>query len=431
MPLVGWRLIVWNGPVPNAARELIYKYISRNDASHCVSRHPTDGGEHTHIIYYETSNSDSLRRRILRRFPGTELRSRQVRCFYCHRTYLYQGPREMEKDHSGDDRPPGCKNCQNLDQGRRSTEGESGLQLCGEGEQSDPEGNESSDEDVYGKRRREMFHGEREFRSGKLHRRVEQAIKETAPLSVSQLDSYFGRKGELGIVAHKDYNRIASSLLAAYKSTFMSSSWYDILNQIPSNYFNSLNPLSVEESVAWFHRMMDHNNIDPEEFVNNCYSVMNRSSMKRNSILLLAPPNAGKTLLLSSLCRSVMYFAQCQNFNGKSNFPFQDMLNSRCALINEPMITDDTVETFKNVLEGQDVAIDVKFKTGQLLPRTPCFIASNQNLVFYTKSPSVNLPAIKARCFFYSLKAFPDLIDCKSNLNPFMWKSLLDEYVDN
>lgn len=232
-------------------------------------------------------------------------------------------------------------------------------------------------------------------------------------------------------MAHKDYNRIASSLLAAYKSTFMSSSWYDILNQIPANYFNSLNPLSVEESVTWFHRMMDHNNIDPEEFVNNCYSVMNRSSMKKNSILLLAPPNAGKTLLLSSLCRSVMYFAQCQNFNGKSNFPFQDMLNSRCALINEPMITDDTVETFKNVLEGQDVAIDVKFKTGQLLPRTPCFIASNQNLVFYTKSPSVNLPAIKARCFFYSLKAFPDLIDCKSNLNPFMWKSLLDEYVDN
>lgn len=430
MPFVGWRLIVWNGPVPDDAKQLIYKYCARNNASHCLARHPTGDAEHTHILYYETSNSDSLRRRILRRFPGAELRSRKVWCYYCHRTYLYQGPREMEKDHCGDDSPPGCKSCQNLDQRPRSTETESGLQLCPTGDTPTSESHESSDEDVYGKRRREMFHGKREFRSGQLHRRVEEAIKKTAPLSVSQLDSYFGRKGELGIVAHKDYNRIASSLLSAYKATFYNSSWYDILHQIPKNYFDSLNPLTVDESVAWFHKIMDHNCIDASEFVNNCYDVMNRVSMKKNTVMLLAPPNAGKTLLLSSLCRSVMYFAQCQNFNGKCNFPFQDMLNSRCCLINEPMITDDTIETFKNVLEGQDVAIDVKFKTGQILPRTPCFIASNQNLVFYTKSPSQNMPAIKARCFFYNLKPMPELIECKSNLNPFMWTKLLDTFIE-
>lgn len=109
MPLVGWRLIVWNGPVPDAAKQLIYKYISRNDSSHCVSRHPTDGGEHTHIIYYETSNSDSLRRRILRRFPGTELRSRQVRCFYCHRTYLFRGPEKWKRTTAVTTVPLGAK----------------------------------------------------------------------------------------------------------------------------------------------------------------------------------------------------------------------------------------------------------------------------------------------------------------------------------
>ena len=123
--------------------------------------------------------------------------------------------------------------------------------------------------------------------------------------------------------------------------------------------------------------------------------------------MFIGEPNGGKTLLAQSIASAAVYYVVQSQMSGKSAFEFQDMLYCRCLLFNEPKVTDVTVETLKNILEGSEVTIDCKFKSGQALTRTPVIMATNANLAYYTSNRSLNKEAFEARSVTYKLKRFP------------------------
>ena len=158
------------------------------------------------------------------------------------------------------------------------------------------------------------------------------------------------------------------------------------------------------------------------------FTVCDKHRPKQNAIAFIGPPNAGKTLLADSIVKSFVYFGDLQNMNGLSTFEFAPAMHQRIILVNEPRVTDKTVEQFKNILEGHSVTIDEKFKSPQNLERTPIVIAGNNNLVLFTTQREINLAAVRARCFWYEMKQCDALRDCHAALNPRMWVSLLNEF---
>ncbi len=262
-----------------------------------------------------------------------------------------------------------------------------------------------------------------------LHKELMDTITTHLPRNESELTKVLFDNGSTAML-HPQFDRVSRILLSAHQNSFLDKTWEEILNSTPDQYFDK-NPcyLTVPESINWFEKIMAHNHIDVKEFVNNTFKVMNKILPKKNALMILGRPNGGKTLVAESISNSIVYSETLSTFNGNSAFEFQPMMNRRCCLFNEPKICDKTVEIMKCILEGCTVSIDVKFKTGQTLSRTPVILATNENLVFYTTSKTMNMEAFKARTFDYDFKPFDDLKNCNGKLHPRMWKSLITKYV--
>ena len=300
-----------------------------------------------------------------------------------------------------------------------SPPGEGGVQNSS----SDDEGREcdESGERVNGKEQ-----GDRVSRRQRFQTVLLEAIQTIFPTSLTELSNYFYSTKNLSVCLNKEYQTHAMEIMAMHKASVYNMTWEDILTKTPQAVFEKSTVLDIDESVQWIYKILAHNNINVKDFTNTLCAVMNRNFPKKNAIMLHGPPNAGKTLLGNSIANSALYSTTISQMSGKSSFEFADMSGQRCVLINEPKITDVTIEMFKNILEGQPVTIDVKYKAAQTLVRVPIILCSNQNLAYYTSSRSVNERAIEARVTKYTLKEMPELVDCKAQLHPLAWLHFIE-----
>lgn len=119
-----------------------------------------------------------------------------------------------------------------------------------------------------------------------------------------------------------------------------------------------------------------------ENFVETVWKVGNRELPKNSSIFILGPPNCGKTLIWSALMPIFRCYAIQQDFgstNQQNNqFAFGECVGKRAVLMNEVQVGVATAETFKNVLEGQPVQVNVKYKQNVVLTKTPIFMCANK-----------------------------------------------------
>ena len=179
----------------------------------------------------------------------------------------------------------------------------------------------------------------------------------------------------------------------------------------------------IETSLKWFSKILSFNDIDESSFISSVASVMDKLQMKINAIWLYGSTNAGKSLLCNSIVESARFFANIMEFDERTAFPLNDAPGKRVILINEPVIADKRIELIKNVMEGQDTAINVKHKKGVTLPRTPLIISSNKKLWHYCPCEQ---QAILNRCEVFKMGTFDELSTCTKKLHPMMWKNLLN-----
>lgn len=258
---------------------------------------------------------------------------------------------------------------------------------------------------------------------------VQNAIELTLARDSNTVTSYFSKNGNYSILCNRNYSETVSTLLTAFKIRSLSMTWRELRNLTPANYYTLSDFLTVDQSIDWFLRILRFNSISPREFIERTFEVVDKKLPKINTLVYYGEPNSGKTLIANSIARSCLFYSAPQDFQGRSTFEFAPLINSRIVLINEPKISDVTIETFKNVMEGQSVAVDKKYAREYTeVHRCPLLITSNKNLWELTSHKESDRKAIEARCFKFTFLAFADLASCRGQLNPLMWSELCNSY---
>lgn len=262
----------------------------------------------------------------------------------------------------------------------------------------------------------------------KLIQTLDEVVQEIYPESVAQVSVRLTQIGLSIYTHHRDYEKFCNTCIRNHRLSFIGKSWIDILRENTHYTYPRENFMTVDDSLSFFETILNHNRINKEKFVRDVFNVCNKSLPKRNTLCLIGAPNAGKTLIADSIVKSFIYYGSLQQMNGLSTFEFASAMHQRIVLVNEPRITDKTIELFKNILEGHPVSIDEKFKAPQVLERTPIIIAGNNNLVLFTTQREINLAAVQARTYWYELRPCDELKACHAGLNPRMWLTLLSEF---
>lgn len=163
--------------------------------------------------------------------------------------------------------------------------------------------------------------------------------------------------------------------------------------------------------------------IDIGELVTNVVDWIDRRKPKINALWLEGEPNSGKSYLARSFTRLCKYYGELNQGTAGYAFMYQDCINKRIIMINEPYFDSAMIEQLKIVLEGIGTFVHVKSKRDDWLQPTPVVITSNGPIWRYAKQEE---QAIRARLVAYeNLTAQDQLKSLTRDLHPFAWMYIL------
>jgi hypothetical protein len=161
---------------------------------------------------------------------------------------------------------------------------------------------------------------------------------------------------------------------------------------------------TVDASVAIVSMIMEANKIPMAQFVQDSVDLMDRKRPKVNCLWFHGKTNAGKSYLARSFERLAILFHSVPP--GSNRFMFQDCVNKRLIVLNEPYLDESSVEAVKEVLEGNGCYVPVKQKADQWLRATPVIITSNT--VLWQFNSQARQPLL-SRCF----KGYMNMVSCE------------------
>uniref|UniRef100_A0AAU7P174 Nonstructural protein 1 n=1 Tax=Hamaparvovirinae sp. TaxID=2809447 RepID=A0AAU7P174_9VIRU len=121
------------------------------------------------------------------------------------------------------------------------------------------------------------------------------------------------------------------------------------------------------------HQCLLHQGIDVEAFDELFYSWITCTSSKKNTLVLWGPSNTGKSTFIAGL-KQVIPWGEIVNSN---TFAFEALVGNKFGVWEEPLISPELAEKAKQVFEGMETAIPVKYKKPCKLPRTPIIMTTN------------------------------------------------------
>lgn len=130
---------------------------------------------------------------------------------------------------------------------------------------------------------------------------------------------------------------------------------------------------SVVSDPSSIHAVLLHQGINPADFDYCFWQWITKKHAKRNTIHIYGPSNTGKSSLFVGL-------GKCcpggEIVNGNS-FNFEGLIECYWGKWEEPLCSPEIAEKCKQIFEGMETAINVKFKKPFILPRTPIIITTN------------------------------------------------------
>jgi GTPase SAR1 family protein len=247
-----------------------------------------------------------------------------------------------------------------------------------------------------------------------------------------------------------EFTKLVAQAWDVYSAKVCNMSMYDLLKwweRDMDSYVPKSNTLSVDESLEAIGHIV--NCIEgipyPKAFYEQVYCVGDKSLVKNSAIFLVGGVNCGKTILFDSLVKLFRLYAVANDFGAASalglpdqnQFAFQDISAVRAALLNECQVSVKNFEVFKNLCEGIDTAVNVKYKSKQIVRKTPLFISANKLLT--DNIQTVSKHAIKAqldeRLFTYNLqptKASSTFFSTRrrSHIHPSAWFKILIPFAN-
>lgn len=176
---------------------------------------------------------------------------------------------------------------------------------------------------------------------------------------------------------------------------------------------------SADLMMEWF----KFQNIDPRQFCLELLDVLDKKQRKLNTFMMLGAPNSGKTFIAKSIEKACQFTGEiCQGIAGY-NFMWQECINKRCIIMNEPVFDNVMIEKLKIVMEGTGTMVAAKYKDEQYMRPTPVIVTSNNHL--WLSAPCAK-EALLARCraVYEDLQAAPMLKHVRKDLHP-RWINLI------
>ncbi|KAG4077932.1 hypothetical protein HA402_013432 [Bradysia odoriphaga] len=140
---------------------------------------------------------------------------------------------------------------------------------------------------------------------------------------------------------------------------------------------------SIEQSIDELENVLlyqfDNNTDSVESFLKNLYDVLNKNLPKINTIFVHGTQYGGKSFFFDAVAHYCINFGQIGNFNAYSRFPFQDCINRRVLLWNDPNVESSAWKLLQAFFGGE--AINVKVNDHDdytVIGRTPIIILASQ-----------------------------------------------------
>lgn len=164
-----------------------------------------------------------------------------------------------------------------------------------------------------------------------------------------------------------------------------------------------------------------------QEFVSVLYKIITRSNGKKNCIWLHGPGNAGKTHAMKALCSLFISVGHVKSIEqAATQFPFQGLHNKRIALLDEFKIPTNYVDEFKELLGGESLAINLKYKTGMIETNPMPFICMSNS------PPNVDMTDVvwNSRIAEFKVKSLPpDMFNSNGfHLYPLAWLDIFEAH---
>lgn len=116
------------------------------------------------------------------------------------------------------------------------------------------------------------------------------------------------------------------------------------------------------------------------DFVHFLYRLLDRKSGKKNCLYLIGPPSSGKTYFTRMIKEALITSGQMLNMNRNSNFPFNNCINKRVLLWDEPSFDPSAIETLKTLFSGDETVANRKYADFEIITRTPVIVTANMNV---------------------------------------------------
>lgn len=191
---------------------------------------------------------------------------------------------------------------------------------------------------------------------------------------------------------------------------------------------DTLNPQEYEtpeDSYKIWVKWCKKQHIDVAEIVTNIINVMNKSQPKVNTICIIGPSNAGKSVMITNPLRVIMrYVGQIGNRGSDSQFVYQDCINRSLISVDECIFDPANYEDMKLMMGGETMKVAVKYQGHATLQRTPVVMTGNEDpwvLNYAAKDAMMN------RMYYYRVLSDEELKDCKL-MHPGMWWYLCQQY---
>ncbi|OON16964.1 hypothetical protein X801_07205, partial [Opisthorchis viverrini] len=141
-------------------------------------------------------------------------------------------------------------------------------------------------------------------------------------------------------------------------------------------------PADTLAGEDWLDQLIRVNNINKRELLVSLTAVMSKLCTRKNAFVIEGPTTTGKTLFVKLVAENYVY-GTVQRSGDHSQFFLMNLLNKTLALMEEPRITQLTVNDFKELLGGNAFDIHVKHQKDERLERLPVLITTNNPLTYY------------------------------------------------
>lgn len=383
---------------------------------------------HLHVVHYETSHSGGLRGLASR--LGLGISCKKVKSLNAIASYLRTWPKKVHFEELGRSNEPGRPCCDRDIQMERSSAAFRELYRdCGSGGPLGTEQPAASQRQLGFLKRNRGDNDEEMEDAGLSHytRQILEVCEEHQPDSLQDLKDHCA-DDIFSLTLKSKFEREVRKVWDRYCTRLLRKTWKELIPRpIDLDLF-----YDVPTTIDWFTRICNHNSFDIPTFVQDVFDIMTQRITKKNALFFFGPAQSGKTVMGLWIARSKRPFANLQRFDSKNNFPLQDGYKKNCILINEPKVDGNYIETFKNVLEGMETTIDVKYERECYLKRTSLVITSNLEMYAYIQVNRLDqIQPLRDRTTRYNFHRFEELEHCKKSLNPVAWEALTQQYIDS